>query len=171
METVDLSKAVKGATVKFLHDPEDANFVEQYTWIISNHGYAQRRVPFKKDGKRTYQTFLFHRELMGAEAGQIVDHINGNTLDNRKSNLRICTASESVMNTRPHKDKKHSIYKGVTFHKARKKYFAQIQKGGVKRNLGYFDTPEAAAIAYNTAAKEWFGEFYRKPEHDIQVQS
>lgn len=98
-----------------------------------------------------------HRQLLDAPDGLYVDHINGNTLDNRRANLRLATNPQNTANStdRPHS----SVYRGVYRHTGRK-WRAYIS--GVY--LGVFSTPEAAAIAYNKAALEKYGEFARLNE-------
>lgn len=92
---------------------------------------------------------------MNATKEQLIDHINGDSLDNRRSNLRYCTYSQNLMNT--HKVRSASGYKGVYRH--RKRWYAHITLNGRRFYLGLFKTPQDAAHAYNAKAKELFGEF------------
>jgi hypothetical protein len=94
-----------------------------------------------------------------------VDHINGNTLDNRKENLRICTQNQNGKNRLLNKNNV-SGYKGVTYKKANKLWCAQIVVNYHKMYLGLFTTAEAAALAYNEAAKKYHGEFAKLNEVD-----
>lgn len=91
-----------------------------------------------------------HRLLMGFPEGKIVDHINGNGLDNRLENLRLCTPSQNCMNAR-------TKNKGVSFHNG--KYRARIHVNKKSIFLGHFSTEWEAKAAYNIAAKEHHGEF------------
>lgn len=103
-----------------------------------------------------------HAYIIKAEHGQIVDHINGDTLDNRKANLRIVTAAENARNSRrPTFDGKTSKFKGVTWHPGRERWTAQITCEGVTSPLGVFSHEEDAARAYDRAAIELFGEYAR----------
>jgi hypothetical protein len=100
-----------------------------------------------------------HRLILGAKPDEQVDHINANVLDNRRSNLRLCTPSQNMANVeypRPH------VYRGVTpyFYK----WQARISVGNKTKYLGLFRTAEDAAVAYNRAAIEEFGEFARLNE-------
>ena len=97
-----------------------------------------------------------HRLITGASYGIEVDHINGDRLDNRRSNLRLCTKAE---NTRNKVQQKHNRFglKGVSFKCG--KFYAQIQAHGKKYCLGYHSTPEEAHQAYCEAAFRLHGEF------------
>lgn len=102
-----------------------------------------------------------HRVIMGTPDGMETDHINGNRLDNRRTNLRVCTHAENLKN-RGISIANTSGYKGVSFHKLVKKYEAHIVYNGKHMHLGYFDNPEDAATVYKFKAAELFGEFARK---------
>jgi len=89
-----------------------------------------------------------------------VDHINGDNLDNRKKNLRLCTYAENNRNRKP-LENKTSKYKGVGLNKNYKikTWQARIVKNSKRYSLGYFKNEKEAALAYNQAAKKYFGEF------------
>ena len=95
--------------------------------------------------------------------GLVVDHINGNGLDNRRSNLRLVTVVQNNWNAAPHQNAR-SKFKGVAFHKARGKWYARIACNGRRTLLGYFDREIDAATAYNEAASTLHGEFARLNE-------
>ena len=130
---------------------------------ISGHKWCALRAP---NGRwyavcRSNGNFLFmHRVIMNAPAGRDVDHANSDGLDNRRSNLRIATRSQNLGNRRKMPGRS-SRYKGVTWHKARHKWRAYIGAGGVLRHLGYFLDEADAALAYDRAALEAWGEFAR----------
>ena len=94
---------------------------------------------------------------MDAPKGLFVDHINHDGLDNRKSNLRLCTQRQNNQTQRPRG--KTSKYKGVYWNKRAKKFMASICIDGKKKSLGYFIDEVAAAKSYDKAAKKLFGEF------------
>jgi hypothetical protein len=96
---------------------------------------------------------------MNPSANMVIDHINGDKLDNRRSNLRICTQAENVRNQKKTRYPRLSHYKGVS--KDHGCWRARITKDRVWYCLGYFRTEEAAAQAYNQAAQELFGEYAR----------
>lgn len=89
-----------------------------------------------------------------------IDHINGDTSDNRIANLREATRSQNIMNAK-RGPRNTSGVKGVSFDKARGKWVAEIKAGTVRRRLGRFDTKDEAAAAYREASKEMHGEFAR----------
>lgn len=104
-------------------------------------------------------TLRMHRIITNAPQDKQVDHINGNPLDNRKCNLRVCTQKENSRNREKRKEKTSSIYKGVCFHKRKHKWQASITLDGKLIHLGYFKTQNEAALIYNEAAKKYHGEF------------
>jgi len=120
--------------------------------------YARRDV--RKDENRDERCVLMHREILGLSPGDVeVDHINGNGLDNRRRNLRICGRAENCRNSRPHKGSA-SKFKGVT--KDRKRWRARIRIGGRTRYLGGFRTERKAVAAYDDAATKNFGKFAKR---------
>jgi len=101
-----------------------------------------------------------HQIIVGkVPPGYCIDHINGNGLDNRRENLRICTYSQNNMNHGPSIKRRSSPYRGVVFNKKRNKYEAHIKIGGKMTYIGLFSTAKEAAVAYNKMAKKHFGEF------------
>lgn len=99
-----------------------------------------------------------HRFILRYSGKQEIDHINGSILDNRRSNLRICTRKQNRRNRRL-SSANTSGYKGVSFIRGR--WRTTIGVDGKATYLGTFSTPEAAAHAYNEAAVKYFGEFAR----------
>jgi hypothetical protein len=97
-----------------------------------------------------------HRIIVDAPSGMQVDHIDGNTLNNTRENLRICTVSQNQCNSKVRVDNTTG-YKGVTICKS--KYYAQIRHNGKRISLGYYEKPEDAARAYDEAAKKYHKEF------------
>lgn len=105
---------------------------------------------------------LLHRIILerilgrGLKENEFPDHVNYNTLDNRRENLRLATRSQNRANTQKQRNNK-SGYKGVSWSKKARKWVAQIDSV----HIGYFNTPEEAHVAYCEKAKELFGEFAR----------
>lgn len=150
MREIPLSKG-KFAIV----DDEDFENVNQYKWYFE-HGYARR--DYKISNKR-FRIYM-HNFLSETPKGFHTDHINGNSLDNRRENLRVCSASQNCMNSKKNK-KASSKYKGVSFFKRDQNWMASITLNRKDIYLGYFDREEDAAQAYNFAAMKHFGEYAR----------
>lgn len=152
-----------------LVDDEDFEFLSQWKWHFNNR-YACRCIYTYADGverkqKNRKQIRIFmHREIMNPPSDKEIDHINRCGLDNRKSNLRICTREQNARNSLPSsyagKDKE-SIYKGVYLRKDRNKKWVSYIMGKNKKTIyiGGFYSEIEAAIAYNAKAKQLFGEF------------
>lgn len=98
------------------------------------------------------------RLIMGEPVG-LVDHWNGDTLDNQRGNLRVATVAENQRNQRRLRENNTSGFKGVSWDKRRRKFVAQIYLNQERRYLGGFLTAKEAALAYDVAAVELFGEF------------
>ena len=101
---------------------------------------------------------FMHRLILGVPKGIVVDHVNHNSLDNRRENLRPATTAQNIANQR-HKRGGSSKYKGVCWNKQRGYWIAQIKVNWKAVYLGLFDSEEDAARAYDVAAIEAFGEF------------
>ena len=99
-----------------------------------------------------------HRELLNAPKHIMVDHINRNTYDNQKLNLRFATKAQNAMNCKVHKHNT-SGYKGVSRHKQMNSWRAYIVKNNKQIHIGLFKTLKEAALAYNKKALKIFGQF------------
>lgn len=133
-------------------DDEDYEYLSQFSWHTLNNGYtsyAVRKLSPKK-GEKKRKVILMHREILGNDSCDTVDHIDGNGLNNTKSNIRIATFSQNSANSK--KTKGISKYKGVTWLKKNKKWRAEITIKGKSKHLGCFTCEEDAAEAYNQAA-------------------
>jgi len=142
-----------------LVDDEDFDRLKDFHWYARKTGdtfYAAYKI--KKNGKST--TFYMHRVILNAHDEALVDHHDGNGLNNQKINLRLCNHSDNMRNTRIPKNNK-SGFKGVSWHKKSGKWRSVIKAEGKHKHLGLFTTDIAAAEAYNEAAKKYFGEFAR----------
>lgn len=140
-----------------LVDDEDYEYLNQFKWFADKHRntyYAGRQESRHLGLQRTK---LMHCVIMNHKG---IDHIDGNGLNNQKSNLRKCTNSQNAMNRTQIKGTS-SKYKGVSFHKRDKKWYSYIKKDQKLINLGSFTNEVDAAKAYDKKAIELFGEFSR----------
>jgi len=135
-------------------DAEDYERLSKYKW----HAVKEGRCWYAKTLRRNGLTMRMHRLILSAPRHLFVDHIDHNGLNNRKSNLRLCTHKQNSRNTRPRRGGT-SKYKGVHWCKIRKKFRAMICNNSKFIHLGYFDDEIAAAKAYDRKALELFGQF------------
>jgi hypothetical protein len=148
-----------------LYDAEDEDLIAQKTWgVIRNHSMASRRTNYNlyvytttqcvpeewvinaTDGgrRRKRKTLLLHRQILCAKKGEVVDHINGNPLDNRRENLHITTLAGNAQNKIKQNNNKTG-YIGVYFEEKTGRYYAQIWCDRKRRCIGTFDAKEEAA--------------------------
>lgn len=156
MKTIELSQG-KVALV----DDADYDGLSKFKWHAikgQSTWYAVRNAPICADHKNPRTTVQMHRVILSAKRGQFVDHANGNGLDNRKENIRICDKSQNAMNRRVPKHNVAGI-KGVRFDHGH--WDARICVHGKNIYLGRFDTSAEATRAYNAGARRYFGEFAR----------
>lgn len=137
-----------------LIDLDDVEKIKQYKWCYSI-GYV---------GCDELKIRL-HRFIMNSDKDAVVDHINGNKLDNRKCNLRICSQQQNTMNTCMHSNNT-SGYKGVTWDKNRNKWIAQITVNYKNIHLGRYENIEDAIKARKEAEVKYFGEYRYKGEDE-----
>lgn len=140
-------------------DDEDYEFVANFKWqakIRPHSVYAQTKITLYNGNRKTV---AMHRLIKFCPSNFDIDHINRNGLDNRNSNLRICTRAQNMWNT--HFIHGVSKYKGVTWDSAAKKWRAAIKHNGITKNLGVFLSETDAANCYDKAALSVFGEYAR----------
>ena len=139
-------------------DDEDYMVAVEHAWMY-RRGYIFARI----NGKNIF----LHRLLTNARPGEIVDHIDGNPLNNQKHNLRICTAKQSTINRKPYA--KNRYLRGVRLAKNGVEWEAYIKIGKDSHNLGRYKTEAEACQAYNDIAQTLHGEYARLyviPEKD-----
>lgn len=148
---------LRNSSLKLLVDDEDYEFISKFIW---------KQIKKRKDYDHVYSTHYGkivrpHRLILNIEDPSIlIDHINGNTLDNRKCNLRICTNQENSRNQGKRQDRQYtSKYKGVNWNKHSKKWTARIKTDKKRIFIGYFTNEIEAAKAYDQAALEHHKEF------------
>ncbi len=139
-----------------LVDDDDFERLSEFTWHTTPDGYAAR-MSSKLNGPR--EVIRMHREIIGDKPGMLVDHIDGDKLDNRRSNLRFATAAQNSWNTGIRRKNKWGL-KGVAYHKKMKQFYSRIRHNGINEFIGYFPTAEEAHAAYCKRGKEIHVEFF-----------
>jgi hypothetical protein len=132
----------------------------QHKWHLNQSGYAKRAIYI--DGRQVTKTL--HRAVMERvldrplEKGEMIDHKDGDRLNNTRSNLRLATPTQNQWNCGP---RKKIGYKGIKFSKKLGRWLAVINFEGKRLYFGSHQDPKDAAAAYNTAALKYYGEFAR----------
>jgi AP2 domain-containing protein len=153
-------KKARGRVV--LIDDEDYGLISSYVWFCweverpgrrSNGPYAFANI---RQGDQ-WGTIRMHKLLTGWDR---TDHVDGNGLNNQRSNLRPATRGQNVQNSRPRLGSS-SLYKGVYWNKERRRWVASIRMSGRLYSLGRFTEEIDAAKAYDAAARHYFGEYAR----------
>jgi len=140
-------------------DDQDESLARAFKWRRHEDKRGTNRTEYAAHSVKKGVTLFLHRLIMQAKAGETVDHRDGNGLNNKRDNLRLCTQSQNRANGRQWKIPK-SGFRGV--YQNREKWVAMISQDGNKlKHLGTFQSKEEAAIAYDNAALERWGEFAR----------
>lgn len=137
-------------------DDKDYEYLNQWKWCLRGrpgHYYAGRVV--QKNNVVT--TIWMHRLINNTPDGYETDHRNRNKLDNQRRNLRTFTHAQNVLNAGPQRNNK-SGYRGVSWHKQRKKWTARAKIDGKYKSLGLFTSPKEASKVYQEAVKHRFEE-------------
>jgi len=137
-------------------DDEDYDRAQAFRWHKTANGYVAGTVIEQGARKRVY----LHRWLLDAQPGQLVDHLDGNPLNNRRANLRLATRSQNQANRRRNRTSR-SRYKGVTWHQGQQRWMARLQVNGRRITIGYYADPLQAAYEYDAFARTYFGEYAR----------
>lgn len=150
-----MTKSIPLTKGKFaLVDDVDFDRINAWKWCFLSSGYAVRRDVI------TNKFILMHRQIVNPASNEVVDHIDGDKLNNTRANLRVCNQTRNMQNSNRYHNNT-SGYKGVSWSKQFRKWSADIQHNRKHVFLGYFDNVIDAARAYNTAAMKYFGNFAR----------
>lgn len=139
-------------------DSVDFEYLNQYRWHAKMGGhtfYAARKAIIA--GRE--RTVNMHRLIMNAPRGIFIDHINHNGLDNRRQNLRFATAQQNSWNNSVRRPRGSSRYKGVSWNRNKRRWYATICVDGRNKFLGSFKDETEAARIYDEAAKKFRGDF------------
>lgn len=151
-------KTSSGLKVKI--DQEDLERVSQYSWRVTKATTGRLRVVASIPTSKGYKTVTLGKFLMNPPKGkQVYPRRFNETLDYCKENLIVCTLKERQRLLPKKRSENSSKYRGVSYSKGSKKWRAGIQVEGHSINLGEFKSEREAALAYNKAAKKYFGEF------------
>lgn len=137
--------------------------VSKYLWHLSPDGYPSTNAT-QLNGKMTL--VRMHRFIMQTPHGFVIDHMNGNKLDNRMKNLRVCNQSQNQANRKFLNKNNTSGYRGVSFNKQRKLWSSSIRINYKTIRLGFFKTAKEANQVYKKKAKEMFGDFFVKTNYN-----
>lgn len=140
-------------------DASDVHLIDGYNWAVmpgKSAIYAVRSIWTDKGSRSVFM----HRTIMGEPDGKFVDHIDGDGLNNRRSNLREATGAQNSRNSRLRRNNV-SGFKGVSWIKRPGKWSAQIMVDGKQSHLGFFSDPKEAHAAYVRASEALHGEFGR----------
>ncbi len=133
--------------------PEDIQLAQASKWRLGSHGYAV--------SCKHCNDALLHRQILCTPEGFVTDHINGDKLDNRRSNLRVATPSQNQQNNRGRVANRKSKYKGVVWIVHENKWASDILVDGKYRRITRHISEDDAARAYDSAALFYYGEFAR----------
>ncbi len=122
-----------------LVDDDDYNKYSKHNWWLNCNGYTYRQV----QNNYKVKTIFLHRIVAETPEGLDTDHINRNKLDNRRSNLRVVTRSQNMLNINPTKSNR-SGYVGVSLHKKSGRWRAYVTINGKQKSFGYYKTPNDA---------------------------
>jgi hypothetical protein len=145
---------------KTIVDDDDYDWLSRLRWVArvleGSKVYARHQTTKNKKPFRCYM----HRLITEAPRELIVDHRNGDTLDNRRINLRLTTKSRNSLNITKQRSDNKSGFRGVSWSKSVGRWQAVATIEGIQKGLGYFDTPEAAHLAYRVYLESQLGQNY-----------
>ncbi len=141
----------------------DSAWLQQWNWHVTRNGYAIRnRTRDDPPGEKRismHRAILHRKRIKPVPTGYVVDHINGDGLDNRRENLRFTTPAQKHRSVCKHVIRTN--YAGVYFFEQTGRYQAYITVAGDRYHLGYYADAETAAAVYDAAARRFHGVFAR----------
>jgi hypothetical protein len=141
-------------------DPEDYPRLAMHKWHLAKSPTGSYAVRWQRNpANKTRKKIWMHRQIIHILDNLLCDHVNCNSLDNRKTNLRPATVSQNLCNRPKRKSKTRSKYKGLEWDEPQRKWKARIQINNRKIYLGSFNSEIDAALAYDRAAKKHHREF------------
>lgn len=148
----------------FKFDKEDYDLIKDYSWSVGKNGYLRTQ------HYATLTDILMHRLITNCPDNLVVDHINHDTTDNRKENLRICTQSENMCNFDLRNDNKTGV-RGVSWSKDRKSWLAELKLNGKYLLHKRYDNFDDAVKARKEAEELYFGEYSYNKNQQIFVNN
>ncbi len=148
-----------------LVDDDLFDYLNQFEWFANKGRSGTLYASRWQDGKYVKMHRLI-AELRGMSLDAHIDHRDGDGLNNQTFNLRAATNQQNLANRGPQKNNT-SGFKGVTWNKRDKRWYATIIVNGRSRHLGCFDTALEAGLSYDQAAKTYFGEFAYSNERHV----
>ncbi len=151
-----------------LIDLEDVELATLYPWhadwreSLGNYYVSYSKYISIKNGKQKRETIRLHNLIMGSSKDKVVDHINHNSLDNRRSNLRLVSKSKNAKNRSGVNSNNTTGYRNVSYIKGEGKYIVQLQIDGKNTRFGKFDDVHEAGRVAKQARDEYYGEYAGK---------
>lgn len=150
-----------GKSLFTIVDPDDHYQLNCFHWSERRNSNCIYAVRFLNDPRKKPKIISMHRQIINPRKGLLVDHVNRNTLDNRKANLRLATKSQNMQNRGKISSKTSSRFIGVYLERRTGRWVSCIEHHSKKISLGTFGNEIDAAKAYDKAAKKHRGEFAR----------
>jgi hypothetical protein len=157
----DFRRIYLGEGIWTILDQEDYYLYGHIKWCLGAHRARAYAISGARDRKGKIQTISLHGVIMKPRKGLVVDHRNGDSLDNRKANLRLATRTQNSCNKQKTKSKTTSKYIGVSYEKGQKRWAVKVKYRGKSHWVGGFKSEIEAAKARDKAAKKYHGEFAR----------